>query len=81
MDPRFLTAISAQVYRQFPELAGVRPKVRPQTGPLAKGSAVDTIYLLTYEGTACAADGQSIHRVVRVTASNQGKILKLSTSR
>ena len=80
VDPKYLTAISAQVYRQFPEMKGIRPKVRPQTGPLAKGIQIDTVYLLTYEGSVSGADGQLIQRVVRVTATIQGKILKLSTS-
>lgn len=79
MDDRQLKTISSQVSRKFPEVAGAKPRVKRQSSEKSKSSPAT--YLLTYRGKAKTADGKSITRIVRVTASDTGKIIKMSTSR
>jgi hypothetical protein len=80
MDNKHLDSICKQIYKRFPELSGSRPKVQAQklnTGD----SEVPSQYLLIFQGARTTADGKSINRIVRVVASDQGKILKVTTSR
>lgn len=79
MNDKQLKSISSKVSRQFPEVAGTQPKVRRQSGQKSKSST--STYLITYRGKSKAADGKSITRIVRVTANDSGKIIKISTSR
>lgn len=79
MNDKQLKSISSKVSRQFPEVAGTMPKVRSQSGQKSKSSP--STYLITYRGKSTTADGKSITRIVRVTATDSGKIIKISTSR
>lgn len=76
MEARLVKVISTQVYRQFPEVKGVRPKVRVQSG-----SGDNSKFLLTFQGEVKTASGKSMPRLVRVVASAGGNILKITTSR
>ncbi len=67
--------IEKKIYRQFPEVAGKRPKVTQQK------SAHSSNYLLTFNGLAEGPGGRSFKRTVRVVADERGQILKVSTSR
>ena len=78
MDERQLKSISSKVSRKFPEVAGASPQVKLQSGTKSKSAAT---YLITYRGKAVTPDGKSITRIVRVTASDTGKIIKMTTSR
>ena len=79
MDDRQLKSISSQVSRKFPEVAGAKPQVKRQSNQKTKSSPAT--YLITYRGKSKTADGKSITRIVRVTANESGKIIKMSTSR
>jgi hypothetical protein len=79
MDEKQLQAITSQVARKFPEVAGVRPQVKRQSSQNSKSSPAT--YLITYRGKSKTADGKSITRIVRVTANESGTIIKMSTSR
>ncbi|MES0359767.1 MAG: hypothetical protein ABUK20_02540 [Anaerolineales bacterium] len=79
MNDKSLKSISSKVSRQFPEVAKSKPKVQRQSGQKTKSST--STYLITYRGKALTADGKSINRVVRVTADDDGKIIKITTSR
>jgi hypothetical protein len=81
MNNKQLKSISSKISRQFPEVSGSNPKVRRQSGKGTKSRADKSIFLITYRGKAKAADGKSINRIVRVTADDHGKIIKISTSR
>jgi hypothetical protein len=83
MDPKTIQKIATQVYRQFPEIAGVQPKVRqrPASGKSTTQLGSSETYLLTFEGKASLGSGKSMSRLVRVVATTQGKIIKISTSR
>lgn len=72
MEEKALSQVCQSVYRKFPELKGARPSVKNQT----TGN-----FLLVFSGKAKTEDGLTISRTVRVTASESGKIIKMSTSR
>ncbi len=72
MDENALNQICQQVYRQFPELKGVRPKVKAHTGGQK---------LVIFDGKATTASGKAISRTVRVVVGENGKVIKISTSR
>ena len=71
METNVVDHVSQAVYRQFPELRGVRPSVRKSGDQ----------YLLIFSGKVKTADGKTLPRIVRVTANDQGSILKMTTSR
>jgi hypothetical protein len=72
MERNTIDAVCSQVYRDFPEMRGVSPKVK------AQGSDQ---HLLIFQGNATTANGLSLSRTVRVVVNTSGKILKISTSR
>ena len=72
MDARFVDQICTQVYQRFPDFAGSRPQVKPY----AEGQ-----FLLVFQASAKTADGRSLSRTVRVVASADGKVRKMTTSR
>jgi hypothetical protein len=71
METNVVDHVSQAVYRQFPELRGVRPSVRKSGDQ----------FLLIFSGKVKTADGKTLPRIVRVTANDQGSILKMTTSR
>ena len=80
MDPKLVRAISKRIYAQFPEVAGVQPKIRLQPVPAGAARPVSRIYLLTFHARVAGPAGKMIPRWVRVTSDVQGRILKTSTS-
>jgi hypothetical protein len=81
MDQKTILSISAQVYRQFPEVAGTKPKVRKQQlSGSSTGSKPSQNYLLTYHAGDHSSQGRTFQRWIRVTSDAQGRILKISTS-
>ncbi len=72
MDSKIKTTVCNSVYRQFPELNGASPQVKEIPGDK---------YQFIFQGKAKAADGKSLPRTVRVVANQEGKILKMTTSR
>jgi hypothetical protein len=77
MDSKTVNSVCSQIYRRFPEVNGVHPKVQPQSTSVQAGST----YLLIFKSTATTADGKTLPRIVRATIDEQGKILKVTTSR
>jgi hypothetical protein len=67
----------------FRRLQVCKPKVRqrPPSGKAAPPNGSPETYLLTFQGKADIGQGKSMPRLVRVVANQQGKILKISTSR
>jgi hypothetical protein len=72
MDDKTLASVCKQVYQKYPEVQGVRPKVKAQPGEST---------LLVFQAKAQTASGQTLPRTVRVTVSAAGKITKMSTSK
>jgi hypothetical protein len=81
MDPNTIKKISAQIYRRFPEVTGVQPKVRSQPpGPAETRPPSSKRYLLIYHVLGSGPGGITLPRWVRVTADPEGRIIKISTS-
>lgn len=72
MDAKNKTAVCNSVYRQFPEVKGSSPSVKALPGDK---------FQLIFHGKVQTEDGKSLPRTVRVVADENGKILKLTTSR
>jgi hypothetical protein len=66
-----LGLVKREVVRQFPEMAGAEPKLKPQGDN----------FLLTFKGTACLPGGRTLPRVVNVVVDESGRILRMSTSK
>jgi hypothetical protein len=79
MKSSAISSVRKQVYRRFPEFSGVRPKVQVQRTSSAKND--DKTYLLTFKTKASLPGKKSMSRWVRIVANENGKILKISTSR
>ncbi len=77
MDAKTIETINKQIYRRFPEVNGTQPKVQSQNGP----SDTSSNFLLIYKGSIILEDGKKMPRIVRVVASERGKIIKVTTSR
>jgi hypothetical protein len=85
MDPKVVQTISQEVYRRFPDLRGRRPRVQAvkpgQTRSAGLPSTNGARYLLVYAGRVATSTGKQMPYNVRVVVDEQGKILKISTSR
>lgn len=72
MEQRIIDKVCNQIYRQFPEIKGTRPKVRSYSASKE---------LLVFSGKVTTADGKSMQRIVRAVVNQTGKIEKITTSR
>jgi hypothetical protein len=77
MKKQAVTKITSKVVKQFPEMDGVRPAVKRQQAP---SNGVDQ-FLLTYTGAAELPGGKTMKRIVRVVADEDGRVIRISTSR
>jgi hypothetical protein len=76
MEKDSIAKVTRQVVHTFPEMDGVAPSVRGQSGR----TDVDQ-YVLTYKGKASLPGGKTLTRIVRVVADDRGRIIRISTSR
>lgn len=72
MNQQTLSKLCEQIYRRFPQVAGVQPSVQARP---------DGQSLLIFRATAKTADGRAMPQTVRVVASPEGKIIKATTSK
>lgn len=79
MKSSAIQMVSKEVYRRFPDFAGVKPKVQAQESNA--GAFVEKTYLLTFHHNAHLDSNKVLPRWVRVVVDESGKILKISTSR
>jgi hypothetical protein len=79
MDSKTISGIKQQIYRQFPEVAGEEPSVKAQASAKSPGNS--PTYLITFKGRVARPSGPAFNRTVRVVTSNEGRILKVTTSR
>ncbi len=68
-------AICRQVYQRFPELRGARPRVKTE------GRNGRERYVLSFKGTVRTADGVSLPVNVRAVADENGRVVKMTSSR
>ena len=81
MDPEIIRVVNKEVYRRFPEMDGKTPKVRAQKVLQNPELNKSQTFLLVYSSYVHTVDKNTLHRYVRVTINEKGKILKISTSR
>lgn len=81
MNRELLQAINQEVYRRFPEVKDKRPRVQKQEVVNTHSISKPLTYLLIYQGQVLTAGQKMMPRLVRVVVNEQGKILKISTSR
>ncbi|MFA9407132.1 MAG: hypothetical protein ACERKX_15070 [Anaerolineales bacterium] len=77
VDGKDMDDIRRKVAKKFPEMEGVKPSVKAQSGPNGSGDQ----YLLTFKGKADLPGGRKMNRIVRVVADERGRIIKMSTSK
>ncbi len=76
-----VTQISRQVYKDFPELKGSKPSIKSQGAPKTGKSMGIERFLLTFKSNITLPSGNSMQRVVRVIADQNGKVIKKTTSK
>jgi hypothetical protein len=75
MEKKLIDKISRKVAQSFPEMRGVRPKVkREQTRSGLR-------YRLTYKGSVELPGGRTMKRITHVLADENGTVLRMSTSK
>lgn len=72
MNDAALEQVCKQVYQKFPALRGTPPQVQTYAAEQ---------FLLLFKSTAKTADGRALNQTVRVVASADGTIKKMTTSR
>lgn len=72
MNQQTIEKICVKVNKRFPETLKKKPKVKPYN---------EDLFLLIFNFKATTADGRIMPRTVRVIANEQGKIIKITTSR
>lgn len=70
MDSNALNSVCKKIYQRFPEMKGVKPTIQNYS----EGQV-----LLIFRGKVTTADGRELKRAVRVVATQEGKISKVST--
>jgi hypothetical protein len=81
MNERLITNVCREVYRRFPELLGVRPKIQIYGSESTRSNNPAPKFLLVFKGKGETAAQKPISYLVRVVVNEQGKILKMSMSR
>jgi hypothetical protein len=77
MDRDAIEKVNRKVSRQFPEMKSVHPSIKAESN----ASKSKKSFSLTYKGKANLPNGRTISRVVRVVADENGKVLRMSTSK
>jgi hypothetical protein len=71
MDPKVLSILCSQVYRQYPAVNGVSPRVQERA---------DGTFQITFRTKKPTADGKSLPVVIKVSSDQHGHISKISES-
>lgn len=72
MDKNAVDRVCKSIYRRFPPFKNTHPKISQQS---------EDRYLLIFSGSGETPNGKKIQQIVRVVATNDGKIIKTSMSR
>jgi hypothetical protein len=75
MEKKLIEKISRKVAQSFPEMRGVRPKVKRER------TSSGLRYRLTYKGSVELPGGRTMKRVAHVLVDEDGKVLRMSTSK
>jgi hypothetical protein len=76
MEKSLISKLTRSVTRKYPEMASSKPSVRKQSKP---GGGIQ--FLLTYKGKARLPGGRTMSRIVRVVADENGRLIRMSSSK
>lgn len=72
MNRQLISNICSHVYRRYPQVNGALPQIEDRPN--------DQV-LLIFRGSSKTADGRTLAHTVRVVASADGKIIKMTSSK
>lgn len=78
LDSRHITRAKRQVFAQYPELRGTDPEITSRAG---SGAGKGRVFVLTFRRQMALPGGGNMTRLVRATVSQDGDILKITSSR
>lgn len=81
MDKETVKEITEQVAQRFPEMEEIEPKIKQRPAPKNRVPKDPPHILLLYKTQGYGPEGEIFPRVVRVVATPQGKIIKMTTSK
>lgn len=74
-----ISQVSSKVAREYPAMKGVKPSVRQQAD--LSGKAGEGLWVLTYKTQVTLENGLKMPQCVRVVASKNGTVKKMSLSK
>jgi hypothetical protein len=80
LAPEHIAKAKSIVRAECPEMTGAEPTVSEKASQ-PKGVQAGAIFVLTFQKSIPLPDGGHLARTVRVTMSQEGKVLKLSSSK
>jgi len=83
MDKKIIEKVTRTVNRKYPETMNVKPVVRKQSlsKNVSSGKFVPKTYLLTYHVKIKTTTQKTINKYIRAVADENGKIIKISSSK
>lgn len=76
MEQKSINKVNKAVYRQYPALENVKPRISKQ-----KSTNNQFNYLLVYKSNMELNSGKLIPLIVRVVSTDNGNIIKISSSK
>jgi len=71
LQAQAIERVSKQVVHDYPEMRGARPSISSQGAN----------FVLTYRGKVRTASGAEMARIVRAVTDEEGRVIKISTSK
>ena len=81
MDEALIKKTSNNIYRRFPAVQGVKPRVQVHRSGRGGSSNGKPAYTLAFHRDVTTSNRKSLPYWVRVVIDARGKILKITTSR
>jgi hypothetical protein len=81
MNDKTIEEICKEVYRRFPEIRGVKPKIQPYRPSGAQAASASKKSVLIFQGGGVTDSKKTLTYLVRVVVNADGKILRMSMSR
>lgn len=80
-DKTMIQSVNREIYRRFPAVDGVKPKVQKRPKLPNKDAKLAPAFLLIYESTVKLPANKRLPMWIRAYVDERGKILKVTTSR
>jgi hypothetical protein len=80
MDKKLIEKLSEKIYKKYPHVKGASPSVQEKLRKDGNDKTITT-YLLTYQSKTVQENGRNFTQKIKVTVSEKGKILRISTSK